>query len=165
MDTLIEFGAKYLILVPIVAIFYVLYELKDNKHRRQFLTLLIIGGVLSLLAAQVAEMLYDNPRPFIKDGIIPLFYATGENGFPSDHTLLASFLAFTVWQYRRNLGLALLIIAVLVGWARVAASVHHMVDVIASILITGAVSFGVGYFIHGLNNKKTTTNQRSKTVV
>ena len=162
MDTLIISGAKYLILVPIIASFYVLYELKGNKHRRQFLTLLAVGGALSLLAAQAAEMLYNNPRPFIKDAVTPLFYATGENGFPSDHTLLASFLAFSVWQYRKKLGVLLVVVAILVGWARVAAGVHHAVDVAASILITGVICLTVGYFLQKQNNEKTTTNREAQ---
>jgi membrane-associated phospholipid phosphatase len=71
------------------------------------------------------------------DGTPPLFAHSGDpNGFPSDHTLLASFLAFGVYRYSKKAGYALMVVAVLIGWARVAAHVHHAVDIIGSIAVT-----------------------------
>ena len=132
--------AKYLIIVPIICAFYLYWKL-DNKNRRQFLILVIAGGILSIVLAKIAGKIYDDPRPFIKDGVVPLFTASHDNGFPSDHTLLASFIGFAVLFYSKRLGIALLIIAVLIGWARVYAGVHHFTDVIGSFVITGLAAW------------------------
>ena len=90
-----------------------------------------------MLLAVLGSYLFDNPRPFISDGVTPLFSSALDNGFPSDHTLLTAFLAFAVLVYSRRLGIALLILAFIVGWARVAGGVHHAVDVLGSFAIAG----------------------------
>lgn len=157
MDGLIIFAAKYLIILPLLIVAYVGYEIKGKKLRKQFIITLLITGAVSLLVAKLLKSVVDNPRPFITDGITPLFYASGDNGFPSDHTLLSAFLAFSVWQYRKNLGLAILALAVLIGWTRVAAGVHHGVDIIASLVITAAVCFTLGPLIRSKLMAKNTT--------
>src|ERR1019366_457389 len=58
-----------------------------------------------------------------------------DNGFPSDHALFTSFLGFTMLLYSRSTGIFLLIIAVLVSWARVAAHIHNPRDIVGSFVI------------------------------
>jgi undecaprenyl-diphosphatase len=137
MDGLITFTAKYFILIPIFVNAYIFIKLKKNQ-RREMLIVLFCTAVLSIILAKIGAHLYDNPRPYINDGTAPLFPHSGDpNGFPSDHTLLSAALAFVVLYFSRKLGIFLLVIAALLGWARVAAHVHHAVDVIGSIAITG----------------------------
>jgi membrane-associated phospholipid phosphatase len=138
MDDLITFIAKYFILIPIFINFYIFIKLKKNQ-RWEMLALLFCTGVLSILLAKVGAHLYDNPRPYINDGTAPLFPHSGDsNGFPSDHTLLSAFLAFTALYYSRRTGIFLLVVAALVGWARVAAHVHHAIDILGSFIITAS---------------------------
>jgi undecaprenyl-diphosphatase len=136
MDGLITFAAKDLILLPVLLTLYFLLRLKGNK-RRNFIILLIATGVLSLIFAKIASHLYYNPRPFLKDGVTPLFTVGHDNGFPSDHTLLAAFLGFAALSYSLRWGVGLLVVALLVGWARVDAGVHHLVDVCGSFVFSG----------------------------
>src|SRR5581483_8956899 len=139
MDSAATFIAKYLIVVPVIVILYLLYV---TPQRRRFILLLVCGGILSIILAKIASRLYWDPRPFIKDGVKPLFTASRDNGFPSDHALLSSFLAFCAYLYSKKAGYALFIIAVLISWARVFAGVHHAVDVVASFILA-AVSLAV----------------------
>src|SRR5581483_9746743 len=104
MSGLALYLAKYLIAVPVLAVIYLIYSFRGKK-RREFIIFLIAGGILSLLIAKISNHLYSDPRPFIKDGVKPLFYSSRDNGFPSDHTLLASFIGFAVLFYARTLGL------------------------------------------------------------
>jgi membrane-associated phospholipid phosphatase len=137
MDSLITFVAKYFILIPIFAAAFVFFRLK-GKQRREMLIMLFCVGVLSIIFAKIGAHLYNDPRPYIKDGSKPLFaHSNDPNGFPSDHTLLASFLGFVIFNYSRKIGVLVLVVAVLVGWARVAAHVHHGVDIIGSFICTG----------------------------
>lgn len=137
--------AKYLILISILGALYLLRRLE--KHRRNFFILLVAGGILSILLAKIAGKLYSDPRPFIKDGVVPLIRASRDNGFPSEHTLLASLIGFSALVYSKKLGVALLIIAAFVGWARVYSGVHHLVDIVGSFAITAISTWLVYRFI------------------
>lgn len=136
MDEIIKICAKYLIIVPVLVDAWLLYKL-DRDNRRWMIALLIGGGILAALLAGLGGHFYNDPRPQFKDGSVPLFAHGNDNGFPSDHTLLASFLAFIAWPFSRKISYSLLAVALVIGWARVAAHVHHATDIIGSILITG----------------------------
>jgi membrane-associated phospholipid phosphatase len=155
MDGLITFGSKYLILVPILVNLYIFLKLKSKK-RQEMLVVLFCVGILSIIFAKIGAHLYDNPRPYINDGTKALFAHGGDpNGFPSDHTLLSAFLGFVALFYSRKAGIFLLVVAALIGWARVAAHVHHAVDIIGSFIITGLAYLIVTNFI---KNKKTSAH-------
>jgi undecaprenyl-diphosphatase len=157
MEDLTIFAAKYVFFLPLMGIAYVYLQIKDNKTRNQFVALLLVSGAISLLIAQLLKAIIDNPRPFISDGVRPMIDSSRDNGFPSDHTLFSAFLAFCVWQYRKKLGLMMLIIAAIVGWARVAAGVHHTIDIVGSFAITGIVCLVAGHFIRAKFLAKNTT--------
>ncbi|MEX2006632.1 MAG: phosphatase PAP2 family protein [Candidatus Saccharimonadales bacterium] len=147
MDNLIVFGAKYLILLPIAVAVYVAYTIKDKKIRRQFTLTLLVAGLTSYLAAQLIKAQVASPRPYISEGTTPLFYPSNDYGFPSDHTLLAAFLAFCILPYRRRLGAVLAVAAILIGWVRVASGVHYFVDVVAGFVLAGTVCWVAHYMI------------------
>lgn len=118
------------------------------KRRRQMLAILLFMGILSLVLAKIAAHLYDDPRPYISDGAVPLFAHSGDpNGFPSDHALLASFLGFGALIYSKTTGKFLLVVAAVIGWARVAAHVHHAVDIIGSFVVTFIAYLAVTYLL------------------
>lgn len=60
-----------------------------------------------------------------------------DNGFPSDHTLLASFIGFAMLTISRRRSIVLLLVALAIGLARMAAGVHHSWDILGSFIITG----------------------------
>ncbi len=93
------------------------------------------------LTAKIASLLYFNPRPFVVGNFTPLIEHANNNGFPSDHTLLSGAIAMVVYFFSKKIGVFLLILAFLVGFARVLAGVHHFVDIMGSIVIAGVVSF------------------------
>jgi undecaprenyl-diphosphatase len=151
MDALITFVAKYFILIPILVNIYIFIKLNKEK-RQEMLVLLFFMGIISIVLAKIGSHLFYNPRPYISDNTPALFNHSGDpNGFPSDHTLFSAFLAFGALAYSKKSGIFLLAIAVLIGWARVAAHVHHAADIVGSLLITGTAFIIV---INGLKNKK-----------
>lgn len=161
MDGLITFIAKYFILIPILVAFYIFIKLKPKK-RQEMLVVLFCAGVLSLIFAKIGAHLYNDPRPYIKDGSVPLFiHSSDPNGFPSDHTLLASFLGFVTLYYSRRAGIALLIVAALIGWARVAAHVHHLADIIGSFVFTGLAYLIVKSLLNNSKFKNLLPSRRS----
>lgn len=137
MDSLIKIIAKFFIVIPALVAIYYLVRLKTMEQRKQAVIWLVSLGVLSLALAIVAQHIYINPRPPFKDGSVPLFKPSDYNGFPSDHTLFAAAIGFWLLRYNRQLAWAMLALAVVIGWSRVAAHVHHAVDVAGAIIIVG----------------------------
>lgn len=142
MDLLIIFCATYLIIVPpVVAVVYVVVAPRQTLRK-----LVILAGVSLPVAygvSKIADALYYNARPFIVEGIAPLVAHAADNGFPSNHMLLAATLAALVFVYNKPWGIFLWIVALCIGAARVLADVHHTVDIAASVAIACGVVAGV----------------------
>lgn len=127
--------AKYGIIVPVVGYLYLAYSLRSNL--KQLVVFTLISAILTALLVKIATILHSDPRPFVSDGVKPYFVGSTDNGFPSDHTVFSSLIAFIVIRYHRNLGLALLAASILIGAARVVSGVHHTQDIVAGVLIAG----------------------------
>ena len=144
MIAIIVFIASYLYLIvlSIAAIFFF------TRPRGIMKRMAICGVVIAPLAfviSRIASFLYYDPRPFVAGHFIPLIPHAIANGFPSDHVLFTGAIAMTVWFYNGKLGAVLWALALLIGWARVYAGVHHWTDIIGSIIIV-LVSGSVYYF-------------------
>lgn len=122
----------FLISLALVAI----YWLRANRALKWSLAARLVGGgALALLLDQLAGDLYYDPRPFVTHHLVPIIPHAADNGFPSDHALLTSFLAFTLWAYSKRLSLVLFVNALLVSWARVAAHIHNPRDIVGGFAI------------------------------
>jgi undecaprenyl-diphosphatase len=137
VDSLIVFIAKYFLYLS-VAIVGVYWLRASTNDKFSLAWKLVAGGILALAMARVSAHFYYDTRPFVAHHIKPLFAHAADNGFPSDHALLTSFLGFSLLAYSRRIAAALLVIAVLVGWARVAAHVHSPIDIIGSFVFAAA---------------------------
>jgi undecaprenyl-diphosphatase len=146
MDSLITFLAKYLIILPFLVAVYVLWSLPKDR-RKAYLINMVIIGILAVGMGYTLSHLITVPRPPFKDGSIPLVHPSDYNGFPSDHTLTAAFIALGILPFRRRLGWALLAVALLIGWSRVAAHVHHAVDILGSLAIAAIAYWLTPYFV------------------
>jgi membrane-associated phospholipid phosphatase len=132
---LVIYFAKYLIVAPL-AISAVYWLLKlDKPQKLRYVALLVLGGTLSIIFAKLATSLYLDPRPFIRDGVVPYFKSATDNGFPSDHTLLSALFAAVMWPFNRRLSMLLYVMAVAVGSARVISGVHHGIDIIGGLAL------------------------------
>jgi membrane-associated phospholipid phosphatase len=110
----------------------------------------VLGLAVLGLGIWLAGTLHADPRPFVQDpSLHPLFPHPPDNGFPSDHAAAAGLLTALVLRYRRGLGVAVGIGAVLVAAARVAAHVHHLQDVAAGLLL-GLAAGGVAILLTAL---------------
>lgn len=137
MHGFVTFVANYGLAITLVGVLVAWLSLDGMSDKKQFLLQALIGGIVAILLARVASWLYYNPRPFVVGHFTPYFPHPINNGFPSDHTLFTSYLAFLVLSYNRKLGVALLAVAVAVGLARVTAGVHHIIDILGAFAISG----------------------------
>jgi undecaprenyl-diphosphatase len=101
-------------------------------------------GILVALASKVLTHVVIDPRPFIVAHTPPLIPTARDNGFPSDHTLLAAALTASMWWIdRRWVGaFALGTLLVLVG--RLGVGAHHTLDVLGSLSIAAVAALIVG---------------------
>jgi undecaprenyl-diphosphatase len=121
----------------VVAVLAVVVWLTASRSEKVALAVeMVVGLVAVAVLVKVAGALHTDPRPFVVDpSVHPWFSHPADNGFPSDHTAIGSVTAFVVLRHRRAAGLGLLVLAVLVGVARVIAHVHHVEDIVAGVVI------------------------------
>jgi undecaprenyl-diphosphatase len=146
LDSLVAQGGLYVIAAVALAVWW----LMPRPEKVAVAVEVVVGLVAVALLVKLAGALHDDPRPFVVDpGVHPWFSHPADNGFPSDHTAVGSVTAFVVLRHRRAAGAGLLLIAVLVGAARVLAHVHHVEDILAGLLI-GLVAAAGGVLAWGL---------------
>ena len=133
MNLFFILAAKYLYLVP-VAILGVYFLLQERGAWKRMVFFAIPAGLFALSLGTLANHLYFDPRPFVALHFTPLVPHVPDNGFPSDHTLLVSAVAMIGTLWNRRLGMVLWILAILVAIGRVYVGLHHVLDVIASMV-------------------------------
>ena len=131
MHEIVIIIAKYFIVLSSLAALFVWLKLERNQ-KKTFILEGLIGGLIALALAYIGSRLYHNPRPFVVGHFTPYFSHGNDNGFPSDHMLLASVLAFMCLKYSKLWGWVLIVLAILIGTSRVIAGVHHSIDIIGS---------------------------------
>lgn len=149
MALLIIFLAQYFIFIDIfIAAIYVWQLFKNNRKIFIRLIRLSIPSLpLSYISAKVLQHFINDPRPFVVNHAIkPLFTHAPDNGFPSDHTLLTMTIAAIIFPYNKRFGILLAVFSFIIGFARVAAGVHHSLDIIGAGFIAIA-STAVSYLI------------------
>lgn len=140
LNNLIIFSAEYLLIL--IAGIAFLYFLKQPKNQqKQIIIFSLISLPLIYLIAKISAIFYYNPRPFVLDNSISLIFHEANNGFPSSHTLLGSAISAVIFYFNQKIGVLLLTLSVLVGIARVLAGVHHLIDIIGSIVFAFSVLF------------------------
>lgn len=144
MTNIIIFAAQYLYLFSIA--FFIGYGCIAN-NKKQFLLVSLFALPLAFLLGLIASHLFYDPRPFMISGIAPLIPHAAGNGFPSNHALLTGTLAAIGTAFNPYVGVALWLLAFIVGIARVIANVHHGIDVIGSFSIAIVSVVAVQYFL------------------
>lgn len=134
MDNLIIFSARYLYLVEI-ALVAIYFFFQTRNKQKSIVLLSVIFLPLAYIFAQVIAFFYFDPRLFVLGNFTPLISHAPDNGFPSDHMLLASAIASILFLYNKKIGILAWLIAIVVGIARVYAGIHHVIDIVGSAVI------------------------------
>jgi undecaprenyl-diphosphatase len=132
------FLANYLIFVDVLAAAVVIAGLLYRRPRFLAFRWAVAAAallVLSYIFAQVGGLLYNDPRPFIVGHFQPLISHAADNGFPSDHALLAAALVALVALVDLPWALPFALLAIVIDWARVGAGLHHVIDVVGSSVV------------------------------
>ena len=138
MDSVIVWVAQYLLWVMVAGFAAVWLFAENRRGKIDLAAQAVTGVVFMVIFLYIATSLHHDPRPFVENPHIkPLFGHGRDNGFPSDHSLAAGLMAILIFLRHRLLGLPFIAAAVGIAWARVAAHVHHLEDVVAGLLLGG----------------------------
>lgn len=146
IKTLIIFAAQYLPFVLFATALWFILRLELSK-RKPALVLLILATTFAFIIDKILNQLISSPRPFVVEGVSPLFSHAADNSFPSEHVLFAMVIAGVIFVYNRTLGVILGILALVIGLARIAAYVHHPIDVLGGIAIATVSVFSALYVL------------------
>jgi len=139
------FGAEYLYLI-IMGISFIWFLAQAKPKQKEIFIIACFCLPIVLIAFKIASSLYYNPRPFVLGHFQPLIDHNPNNGFPSHHMLLVSFIPAIVFLFDRRFSFLLWVLALFVGFSRVYVGVHHTVDIFGSLVIS-AISVASGYFL------------------
>ncbi|HLW38603.1 MAG TPA: phosphatase PAP2 family protein [Candidatus Eremiobacteraceae bacterium] len=133
--------ARYGLLISFVVMLAAL-----ARARSAALLLWLGGGALLAAALTYAagRMLFD-PRPFTVLPVTPLVAHAADNGFPSDHSSVAAFIAAAVWFVDARLALVASLAALAIGFARAYCFLHWPADVLAGWCIGALPAVLAGY--------------------
>lgn len=130
------FAAKYLVFIEALVALAILapWFLRATwEERVRWLIVCVVVVVVAEVLAQVGAMTYGDPRPFTVDHVRPLISHAPDNGFPSDHALLAASVVGALLVARRWWWAPpCAVLGFCVDWARVGAGIHHPIDVLGS---------------------------------
>ena len=134
LDRFMVFAADkmgYLLILSLLIIFW-----KKNYFKK--VVFVSFGSAIIARFAFVAILRYllYSPRPFlVLENINRLMNHSLESSFPSGHATFYFALAMVVYLYNKKAGHVYLILAGLVGFARIFVSVHWPLDVLAGALL------------------------------
>jgi undecaprenyl-diphosphatase len=138
MDAVIAWVAQYLLWVMAAGFAVVWLFGEHGRGKLQLGAQAVVGLLLALAFLYVAKSVHHDPRPFVANPHIrPLFPHGRDDGFPSDHSIAAGLIATLLVIRHRLIGPAFAAAAAAIAWARVAAHVHHLQDVLAGLLLGG----------------------------
>ncbi len=118
-----------------------------RRKRYQSYVRAFMAGMVALVLAKFASLLYQGQRPFELMGAEPGASYLDNPGFPSDHVLFVFVITLVVWASTKNKPLAwtLLGLSCLVGVGRMLALVHTPIDVLGGV----ACAFLAAYIMYG----------------
>ncbi|MCG9057087.1 phosphatase PAP2 family protein [Laribacter hongkongensis] len=133
MDGIARFSAVYLIflIVPVL----LLLAARGRSAIRP-VSVIVLAILYSSVLAHLVASLVQHPRPFV-DGLGMLLIEHGPSpSFPSRHMAVAcAFALGLVFQYGFRKTWPALVLAGIVGWARVYVGVHYPVDMLGSVAV------------------------------
>ncbi len=128
LDAFMIFSAQYLVYIIPIIILYLWFAKKGDKN---FSLYLFLSVFFTLIVSMGISAVYYHPRPFVEGLGTQLIEHAPDSSFPSDHTAAMFSLALPYLFFKKyKSGSALIILATLVGYARVFCGIHFPFDII-----------------------------------
>lgn len=110
---------------------------RHRRHERVTALAALLSSGLALAINQGIAPLWSRPRPFVAHphAVRILLAHAADSSFPSDHVAAAVAISVVVWSVHRRLGVAALVLAAGVGYARVFVGDHYPGDVLGGAVV------------------------------
>lgn len=175
LDNLMIFFAKYLIFflfggIIFFAIWFFNIEIRQClvstlttirvaffriTEGKRLIILAFVSSLFAFLINLIISIFRFRPRPFIThQEIHQLVFHISDKSFPSDHTTIAFVLAFSLFLINKKWGSIFLVLAFLIGFARIFCGLHYPLDVLGGILMAFIVVSLVNLILKFCLNKK-----------
>lgn len=150
LDRFIIFSAEwlgYLLVLGVIILFIA------NRKKYFNLALVSIGSAVigRGIFVTIIRFFYEHPRPFmVFENITQLINHDISWSFPSGHATFYFALAAGVYLYNKKLGAVYLVLAGLIGWARIVAGVHWPYDILGGIALGVVTALLIRFLIKKL---------------
>ncbi len=113
----------------------------DGKIKRETVIHALFASLVAWTISEIIKYIFPTLRPFQVQHLIPLTSTVPWDGaFPSGHTALAFALSVTILKHDKKVGILYLIMAGLVGIARIMAHVHYPIDIMGGAILGTVIS-------------------------
>ena len=138
---LVVFCAQYLVFVMALAWLGAVFMAR-RQLTLDMLVRIAVMVVVAYIVAKVLNHVVIDTRPYLvkADHETALTAASSDNGFPSDHALLAAAIATSLWWINRRLIWPFAVLTVFVMLGRLGIGAHHTLDVVGSVVIVVIVA-------------------------
>ncbi|SHF25911.1 undecaprenyl-diphosphatase [Thermoanaerobacter uzonensis DSM 18761] len=93
------------------------------------------AAIIALGLNLIISTVYFEPRPFVHHKVNLLVKHPADASFPSDHASGGSALSFTELMYDKIIGSIMMVLTLLLLFARIYVGVHYPLDIIAGFII------------------------------
>ncbi|GAB3066538.1 phosphatase PAP2 family protein [Micromonospora schwarzwaldensis] len=143
VDDVFEWSAVWLIYA--LAVTAAIPALAHLRHGRAALVRVVASLGLAFAVGQAVAALSTEVRPFQTHPVHQLIPHAAGPSLPSDHATAAFAVAFAVGAFlSRRWGVALSVLATIIGFARVWTGVHYPGDILVGTLIAAAAVAAIG---------------------
>ena len=146
INAFFEFFAKYgpYLFVALLLVIWFWPGQRSLRDLRQWAVInATAAAAVALGVNQIIIRIWERPRPFMVHPAIMLLTPSRDPSFPSDHATFAFGVAFALFLALRRVGIAALLLAALIAFARVFVGEHYVTDVIAGAVIGSSVAWVV----------------------
>jgi undecaprenyl-diphosphatase len=141
VDAIMVGCAKFLPVVFALVLLGLWLTWKPTNQRAAFL-----AGVSAFVALGIGQLIglaFPRPRPYLTHHVNLLIAPTADTSFPSDHATLGFAVAVLVWRYNRRAGTALLLLALVLAFARIFVGAHYPLDVLGGAALGTLTSMAI----------------------
>ena len=127
---------------------------KAFKQKWKEIVLVFFSGVLAWCVSSLLKLIIHSPRPFTAFSEVQTLFPETGYGFPSGHSTFYMALAFAMYFSHKKTGYAMMVLAVLVGLARIFAGVHFPLDILGGWLLGALIAYIVEIIYKKVTTKK-----------
>ncbi len=146
LDSLMIFGADYLIYLTILCV--LILGLAGKTREKKAFLLILLGVPIAILLIKGIHLFIFEPRPFVTFHLSSLVKEAADASFPSRHSTVISVIAFSVTYFKSKWAPLFLFIMLWVGLSRIFVGVHYPLD------IAGGFAIGIISVVAALQVKK-----------